>query len=189
MRASGFTTLFCVVAAAVTMLGQAPPSVSFTRTVYPIFENAQCRGCHNEDGVASATRLHFPDPNATPDEIEAFGLTLAALVDRADPARSLLINKPTNRERHTGGVRIQPGSFDEQALIEWARYVAALPEAAVAAARERLAAGAATSTPNQLLRRLTHSQYNKTVRDLLGDHSRPADRFPTEEFVNGFKNQ
>src|SRR5712691_2437270 len=171
------------------LAAQVPATISFTRTVYPIFEAAQCRGCHSDDGVASATRLHFPEPNASPDEIEAFGITLAALVDRTDPARSLLINKPTNRERHTGGVRIQPGSFDEDALTEWVRYLAGLPEAAVAAARERLAAGAATSTPNQLLRRLTHSQYNNTVRDLLGDYSRPADRFPPEDFVNGFKNQ
>ena len=39
------------------------------------------------------------------------------------------------------------------------------------------------------LRRLTHSQYNNTVRDLIGDYSRPADRFPPEDFVGGFKNQ
>jgi hypothetical protein len=168
---------------------QAPPPLSFTRTVYPIFEAAQCRGCHSDDGVASATRLHFPDPNASPEEIDAFGITLAALVDRTDPARSLLINKPTNRERHTGGVRIQPGSFDEQALAEWVRHLAGVPESAVAAARERLAAGTTASAPGQLLRRLTHSQYNNTVRDLLGDYSRPADRFPPEDFVNGFKNQ
>lgn len=38
-------------------------------------------------------------------------------------------------------------------------------------------------------RRLTHSQYNNAVRDLLGDQTRPADRFPPEDFVNGFKNQ
>ena len=65
--------------------GAGTPAISFTRTVYPIFEAAQCRGCHADDGVASGTRLHFPDPNASPDEIEAFGITLAALVDRTDP--------------------------------------------------------------------------------------------------------
>src|SRR5215831_18780257 len=67
--------------------GQAPgtPGISFTRTVYPIFEAAQCRGCHADDGVASATRLHFPDPNASPEDVEAFGITLAVLVDRDDP--------------------------------------------------------------------------------------------------------
>ena len=180
----------CLVAVAVVapvLAAQTP--ISFTRTVYPIFESAQCRGCHSDDGVASATRLHFPEPNASPDEIEAFGLTLAALVDRTDPARSLLINKPTNRVRHTGGVRIQPGSFDEEALRTWVQYLAGVSEEVVTAARERVSASNTASAPDQLLRRLTHSQYNNTVRDLLGDYSRPADRFPPEDFVNGFKNQ
>jgi uncharacterized protein DUF1592/uncharacterized protein DUF1588/uncharacterized protein DUF1595/uncharacterized protein DUF1587/uncharacterized protein DUF1585 len=163
--------------------------ISFSRTVYPIFEAAQCRGCHSDDGVASATRLHFPEPNASPEDIEAFGITLAALVDRADPSQSLLINKPTNRVRHTGGVRVRPGSFEEEALAEWVRHLATLPEATVAAARERLAAATTPPASDQRLRRLTHSQYNNTVRDLLGDYSRPADRFPPEDFVNGFKNQ
>jgi hypothetical protein len=165
----------------------APPS--FSRTVYPIFEAAQCRGCHIEDGVASATRLQFPDANAPPDDIEAFGLTLAPLIDRAEPARSLLINKPTNRERHTGGVRIQPGSYEEQALTDWVRYLATVSDEAVAAARRQLSDSESAPAAAQLLRRLTHSQYNNTVRDLLGDHSRPADRFPPEDFVNGFRNQ
>jgi Protein of unknown function (DUF1592)/Protein of unknown function (DUF1588)/Protein of unknown function (DUF1595)/Protein of unknown function (DUF1587)/Protein of unknown function (DUF1585) len=170
---------------------QAPgtPAISFTRTVYPIFEAAQCRGCHADDGVASGTRLHFPDANASPDEIDAFGITLATLVNRTDPSRSPLILKPTNRERHTGGVRIQPGSYEEEALTNWVQYLSALPESAVAAARDRLASAATASASMQLLRRLTHSQYNNTVRDLLGDYSRPADRFPPEDFVNGFKNQ
>src|SRR3989442_12059872 len=39
------------------------------------------------------------------------------------------------------------------------------------------------------MRRLTHSQYNNTVRDLLGDRTQPANNFPQEDFVNGFKNQ
>jgi len=189
LAAVAITVMLAVVTSAGTSAQQGPAPISFSRTLYPIFEAAQCRGCHSDDGVASATRLHFPEPNASPDDIEAFGITLAALVDRTDPARSLLINKPTNRERHTGGVRIQPGSFEEQALVEWVRHVAALPEGTVAAARERLAAANAPSTRDQRLRRLTHSQYNNTVRDLLGDYSRPADHFPPEDFVNGFRNQ
>jgi hypothetical protein len=45
------------------------------------------------------------------------------------------------------------------------------------------------SGPKQLVRRLTHAQYDNTVRDLLGDYSRPAERFPPEDYVDGFKNQ
>ncbi|MBL8210168.1 MAG: DUF1592 domain-containing protein, partial [Bryobacterales bacterium] len=51
-----------------------------------------------------------------------------------------------------------------------------------------LAAPEAGPTANHL-RRLTHSQYNNTVRDLLGDQTRPADSFPPEDFLHGFKNQ
>lgn len=56
-----------------------------------------------------------------------------------------------------------------------------------------IAAGLAApppETPSQShLRRLSHSQYNNTVRDLLGDQTRPADLFPPEDFLHGFKNQ
>jgi hypothetical protein len=38
------------------------------------------------------------------------------------------------------------------------------------------------------LRRLTRLEYNNTVRDLLGDSSAPADRFPPDEVSNGFSN-
>ncbi len=48
--------------------------------------------------------------------------------------------------------------------------------------------GVAQPAPSAM-RRLTHSQYNHTVRDLLGDPSRPADQFPKEDFVHGFTNQ
>src|SRR5690606_33005568 len=36
---------------------------------------------------------------------------------------------------------------------------------------------------------LTHSQYNNAVRDLVGELSRPADQFPPEDYIHGFKNQ
>ena len=39
------------------------------------------------------------------------------------------------------------------------------------------------------MRRLTHAQYNNAVRDLVGELSRPADAFPPEGFIHGFKNQ
>ncbi len=42
-------------------------------------------------------------------------------------------------------------------------------------------------TPN--FARLTHSQYDHTVRDLLGDQTGPASQFPPEDFINGFRNQ
>ncbi len=81
----------------------------FGSGLYQVLEKAACRSCHTPDGVASATRLHFPDPGAPPEKIEAFGKSLVALIDRAQPDSSLLLVKPTNRLAHAGGERIKPG--------------------------------------------------------------------------------
>src|SRR5687767_14664006 len=82
-------------------------------------EKAGCRACHTADGVASPTRLHLPEADAAPGKIEAFGRSLVNLVDRDQPDRSLLLNKPTNRIPHAGGEKIKPGSQDEAVLKAW----------------------------------------------------------------------
>src|SRR5215831_15054800 len=165
---------------------------SFASGVYQVMEKAACRSCHNPDGVASATRLEFPEPDAAPETVEAFGRSLVALVDRERPANSLLLNKPTNRIRHAGGERIKPGSEEEAVLKAWIQRLTQLSGVELTRAlkyREEQAAGAGRSAARTDLRRLTHSQYNHTVRDLVGDQTSPADQFPPEDFVNGFRNQ
>ena len=52
----------------------------FAGRVYPVLEKAQCRTCHNDNGVASVTRVQFPREGAAAEEIEAFGLRLRAVV-------------------------------------------------------------------------------------------------------------
>ena len=167
----------------------APDPVFFQTQVMPVFEAAKCSGCHTSSGVASATRLHFPENDATPAQIQAFGLSLASLVDRADASKSLILAKPTNEIRHTGGVRIKPGSNEERLVATWASALASASDATLAAAMKKLTDSDGEAVPKQLVRRLTHAQYDNTVRDLLGDYSRPAERFPPEDYVDGFKNQ
>ena len=74
----------------------------FGSGLYQVMEKADCRSCHNADGVASATRLQFPDPGAALERIEAFGRSLVTLIDRDQPDASLLLKKPTNRVQHGG---------------------------------------------------------------------------------------
>src|SRR5207244_5974837 len=88
----------------------------FVDKIYPVLEAAECRMCHNDNGVASATRVHFPPPDAKPDAIGAFGLGLSAVVDRNNPDASLLLRKPTARVAHGGGERIKKGTGEEAAL-------------------------------------------------------------------------
>jgi hypothetical protein len=172
-----------VLAAAVT----AAQTGSFSKTVYPAFEEAGCKNCHHADGVASATRLRFPEAGATEARLEAFGKSLVKLVDAKAPANSLLLQKPTARVAHAGGQRITPGSPEEVALRAWIDRLAQMKGEELAAAQRY--SEAEGERPTVVLRRLTHSQYNNTVRDLLGDRSLPATQFPPEDFVNGFKNQ
>lgn len=192
-RVCGFTallTLGACLSAGAELKDPASEPGYFTKNLYPILEKAGCRGCHNVDGVAAATRLHFPELNASPAEIEAFGLSLVALVDQQHPEKSLLRNKPTLRIPHTGGKRIPPGTKEEAVLLTWVAHLEHLSPSETAAALHGNTGDAPTSAKAvPVLRRLTHSQYNHTVQDLLGEESNPADQFPPEDFVNGFKGQ
>src|SRR4051794_9724722 len=115
---------FCLITAAVSLASAQP--VPFSDGIYPILEKAGCRNCHNGEGVASATRLHFPAEDADKPRIEAFGRSLVELVDRAAPAKSILLLKPTQRVPHTGGERIRKGSAEESALNSWIGFLARL---------------------------------------------------------------
>jgi Protein of unknown function (DUF1592)/Protein of unknown function (DUF1588)/Protein of unknown function (DUF1587)/Protein of unknown function (DUF1585)/Protein of unknown function (DUF1595) len=164
----------------------------FGSGLHPVLEKAGCRNCHNADGVASGTRLQFPEADTTAQKIEAFGKSLVILVDREQPDASLLANKPTNRIPHAGGERIKQGSPEDATLKAWTHGLTQLSGNDLAAAlkyREEEASGGGRAVERTDLRRLTHSQYNHTVRDLLGDQTGPSSQFPTEDFVNGFRNQ
>ena len=112
------------VLATLALCASAAETTSFTQTLYPALKAAGCPACHNTDGVASATRLHFPEPSATPAQIEAFGKSLVILVDPKNPEQSLLFRKPTNRIPHAGGERIVKGTPQEAALKAWVQQLA-----------------------------------------------------------------
>ena len=95
---------FSLLFAAGTLAAFSQPPISFTDQLYPVFQKAGCRMCHNPEGVASPTRLHFPEEGASKERVEAFGKFLVELVDRQNPNHSILLNKPTNRIKHSGGM-------------------------------------------------------------------------------------
>jgi Protein of unknown function (DUF1592)/Protein of unknown function (DUF1588)/Protein of unknown function (DUF1587)/Protein of unknown function (DUF1595)/Protein of unknown function (DUF1585) len=189
-RPLAFGALFLgAISAAWAQANPATGESYFAEKLYPVMLNAQCNLCHNDNGVAAATRLQFPSAEATPEQITTFGLGLIRLIDRQHPGKSLLFLKPTKRIDHTGGERIPPGSDQEKILLGWINYLAGLSEDQVQEVQQRIGRGGQHGLEPLTVRRLTHSQYNNTVRDLLGDQSRPADGFPKEDFIHGFKNQ
>ena len=184
-RAPAARRVVCSVAA---LLGLAIPSaaaapVDFLEDLYPRLEAHNCRACHNASGVASETRLHFPEQGAPPSAIRRFGESMHVLVNRDEPGASRLLAKPTNRVPHTGGPLIAAGSEDERLLAAWTEHLAtrSAPQGASEKSPQTPVVGP--------VRRLTHAQYDNSVRDLLGDRTRPSRNFPPEDFVNGYTNQ
>ncbi len=102
----------------------APDAAYFGQSLYPILQRAGCPGCHSPDGIAAGTRLHFPEGDASADEVTRFGRSLYKLVDRNNLSNSLLLEKPTRRVAHAGGLRIKPESAEETALLRWIAFLA-----------------------------------------------------------------
>jgi hypothetical protein len=186
---AGFTILLAVTSAPWAAAELPEGDGYFADRVYPMLDAAQCSLCHRDHGVASETGLLFPDPGANREQIIAFGLELRELIDYTEPTESWLLRKPTHREEHTGGQRIEPGSREEQTLLTWIRHLAALDAEQHRQADAKVAHARKYQLEPLSIRRLTHSQYNNTVRDLLGDLTRPASRFPKEDVIHGFTNQ
>ena len=58
-----------VIILALTLVPAHAQESPFAAGAYKVLDKAACRACHNTDGVASATRLHFPESEATAETI------------------------------------------------------------------------------------------------------------------------
>lgn len=161
----------------------AEAPLDFAADLYPRLEAKNCRACHSTSGVASGTRLQFPELGAPQGAIHRFGLGLRRLVNLADISQSALLLKPTNKIPHTGGPLIAADSEEERLLRRWVEYLASEDFDAESTQ------DAQTERRLEPIRRLTHVQYDNTVRHLLGDSTRPSRKFPSEDYVHGYTNQ
>ena len=89
----------------------------FQDNVYAPIVQSRCAVCHIANGVASRTRLRFVHQNTTDDRTKNLEV-IRDFFDVVTNARTLLLNKATNRVRHGGGVQVPDGSdlyqkFDE----------------------------------------------------------------------------
>jgi hypothetical protein len=105
----------------VTVKGSADPPVSFVREVMPILSKAGCNAgtCHGaargKNGFKLSLRGYDPDydHHALIDDIDG------RRFNRADPAKSLMLLKPTEAVPHKGGQAILPGSRYYNLLRRW----------------------------------------------------------------------
>ncbi len=108
-----------------------PFTWSFRNHVIPLLTHAGCNSgaCHGALAGKGGLKLSLRGYNP---ESDYFVLTRQALgrrVDRSEPARSLMLLKPTQAVSHGGGQKIEPGSADYRVLADWIAAGAAEPRA------------------------------------------------------------
>src|ERR1700693_1815527 len=125
----------------------------FVRTVRP-FVNTYCAGCHS--GASPAGQFDLRQYSS-----------IAAVI-RDYPRWSLVIDKLTAKEMPPKPAP-QPPDATRQEIIDW-----------VQAVRMNEARKNAGDPGQVLVRRLSNSEYNNTIRDLTGVDIRPTREFPVD---------
>lgn len=134
----------------------APKASDFEQQIRPLLAK-YCLSCHNDHKASS-------------------GLNLAAYPDTASIQRNPVIwrgvqTRIQNKTMPPQGSP-QPSSDEREALAIWIGHtVSAAPANSAPVVR---------SPGRVLIHRLSRSEYNNTVHDLLGVSSRPADDFPAD---------
>jgi len=112
-----------------------PPQISFIRDVEPVLNKVGCTSgmCHGsakgKNGFKLSLRGYDPDFDY---EVLLYDMS-GRRFNRADPARSLMLAKPTQQVAHGGGLRIELGSRYYNTILKW--ISAGVPYGNVAADR------------------------------------------------------
>ncbi|MBI3667572.1 MAG: DUF1549 domain-containing protein, partial [Acidobacteria bacterium] len=98
-----------------------PPATSFLRDVMPVVNKVGCTSgiCHGaakgKNGLKLSLRGYDPDFDYRALVYDMSGRRF----NRSDPARSLMLAKPTQQVAHGGGLRVELGSRYYQTLLGW----------------------------------------------------------------------
>ena len=103
---------------------------SFRNDVLPILSKAGCNsgGCHGAIAGKGGFRLSLFGYDPERDWHTITREVRGRRVEFTDPARSLLLTKPTTAVPHKGGRRIEPASDDYRIIAEWIRGGAPPPQ-------------------------------------------------------------
>jgi uncharacterized membrane protein YgcG len=144
----------------------------------------KCAVCHSDGGLAKGTRMVFR-PASEPGALEANFETVKAVAAAIEDGESILLLRPSGRHSkgHTGGT-LTPFQGPEFKTMEV--FVSRVTQGkncdAAVAACDKVAPGA------RMLRRLSRSEYDATIKDLFGFDSKWGASFTADTVVNGFDN-
>jgi hypothetical protein len=94
---------------------------SFRNHVIPLLTRIGCNSgaCHGALAGKGGFKLSLRGYDPTTDHFVMTRQALGRRVDRTEPAKSLLLRKPTMAVAHGGGLKIEVGSPDYQLLADW----------------------------------------------------------------------
>ena len=110
---------------------EVPEVPSFRHDVLPVLAKAGCNtgGCHGAIAGKGGFRLSLFGYDAEKDYFTITREVRGRRIEMSDPARSLLLTKPTTAVPHKGGLRLEPGSEDYRILTAWISAGAPPPRA------------------------------------------------------------
>jgi Protein of unknown function (DUF1553)/Protein of unknown function (DUF1549)/Bacterial Ig-like domain (group 2) len=115
-----------VLATATVPLSAAPnekPRLSFVKDIVPIFTKSGCANsnCHGSIRGQAGFKLSLFGYEPDLDYDAIVKAQDGRRIDRNDPARSLILLKPTFGVPHGGGERFTVGSLEYEAILNWIR--------------------------------------------------------------------
>jgi hypothetical protein len=98
-----------------------PFTWSFRNHVIPMLTRAGCNSgaCHGALAGKGGLKLSLRGYDPSSDHFVLTRQALGRRIDRNEPARSLVLLKPTQAVSHGGGQKLEPGSADYRILADW----------------------------------------------------------------------
>ncbi|EDM76332.1 hypothetical protein PPSIR1_18537 [Plesiocystis pacifica SIR-1] len=171
----------------------------FEEQVWKPFASMTCFSCHNSEGAAKDSAMVLRPPGE--EGAAAYNMqVMAGVANEEVDGTSVLLLKPigAHPDGHGGGTQLTPGTPDYAALEEFVARAQGTFDCEQDSGSDGEEGGEVASCEDansdiggRGIRRLSHLEYDNTVRDLVavdGDLAAQAEGFASDNVINGFTN-
>ena len=123
MKLGNLMRALAVIASPLAAAPREAPKLSFVKDIVPIFTKSGCANsnCHGSIRGQAGFKLSLFGYEPDLDYAAIVKAQDGRRINRADPAKSLILMKPTFSTPHGGGERFKAGSLEYDAILNWIR--------------------------------------------------------------------
>lgn len=160
----------------------------FEQNVWNPILSVKCIGCHNAEGIANETRMVLEPPEVE-GYLEKNFRTVKSLAEVTTGGTPVLLLRPTGKypAGHSGGTLFSDESTYYKDLETFITRVT-LGEKCDQGSAKVQCANKLPAPGRRQLRRLTRTEYDSSIFDLLGIESKFGEKFAPDVVVDGFDN-